>query len=166
MPIMTWSSRNRSAPWPRSRCPGQFSAGSIIKNGYGNHPEEIYVCPRGFNGDYTVRITTIYTNPDKPPTRLTLETIAHEGTAEEKKATHTLVPDDPQAKPVVVHLAGGRRKTGTAVSQPRGDPGVDVAPLPLWGSQGAKARKDRRQPAATDVPKATRGDARPNDPKP
>ena len=23
---MTWSSRNRSAPWPRLRCPGQFSA--------------------------------------------------------------------------------------------------------------------------------------------
>src|SRR5208337_4495441 len=72
--------------------PRTVFGGSIIKNGYGNHPEEIYVCPRGFDGGYTVRITTVYTNPDKPPTRLTLETITHEGTAEEKKETHTLVP--------------------------------------------------------------------------
>ena len=144
--------------------PRTVFGGSIIKNGYGNHPEEVYVCPRGFNGDYTVRTTTIYTNPDKPPTRLTLETITHEGTAEEKRETHTLVPDDPQAKPVVVHLTGGRRKTVLPFLSPE-------AIVQSWfvtppGSQGAKARKDRPQPAATDAPKATRGAARPNDPKP
>ena len=70
-----------------------------LKNGYGNHPEEIYVCPRGFNGDYTVRIATVYTNPDKPPTRLTLETITHEGTAQETKQTRTLTPEQVNANP-------------------------------------------------------------------
>ena len=91
--------------------PRTVFGGSIIKNGYGNHPEEIYVCPRGFDGDYTVRITTIYTNPDKPPTRLTLETITHEGTAEEKKQTHTLVPDDQGPNPwsCTSRGDGGRR---------------------------------------------------------
>ena len=134
--------------------PRTVFGGSIIKNGYGNHPEEIYVCPRGFNGDYTVRITTIYTNPDKPPTRLTLETITHEGTAEERKPTHTLVPDDPQAKPVVVHLAGGRRKTVLPFLSPVAI--LESMFAPPSGSQAAKARKDRRQPAATD---AAEGDA-------
>ena len=60
--------------------PRTVFGGSIIKNGYGSHPEEVYVCPRGFDGDYTIRVSTIYTNPSKPVTRLTLETITHEGT--------------------------------------------------------------------------------------
>ena len=100
--------------------PRTVFGGSILKNGYGNHPEEIYVCPRGFDGDYAVRITTIYTNPEKPPTRLTLETITHEGTAQETKQTHTLVPDDPQGKPVIVHLSGGRRKAVLPFLSPEG----------------------------------------------
>ena len=58
--------------------PRTVFGGSLVKNGYGSHPEEVYVCPRGFDGDYKVRITTIYTNPSKPVTHLTLETIAHE----------------------------------------------------------------------------------------
>jgi len=143
--------------------PRTVFGGSIIKNGYGNHPEEIYVCPRGFDGDYTVRIATVYTNPDKPPTRLTLETITHEGTGAEKKETHTLVPDDPRAKPAVVHLTGGRRKTVLPFLSPE-------AIVESWfvtspGSRDKKPRKDRRPPAAADAPKATRGDAKPNDSK-
>ncbi|MBV8312675.1 MAG: hypothetical protein JO344_20010, partial [Planctomycetaceae bacterium] len=65
---------------------------------------------------------------------------------------------------VVVHLSGGRRKTVLPFLSPE-------AIVESWfvtspGSQGTKTRKDRRRPAATDAPKATRGDARPNDPKP
>ena len=89
--------------------PRTVFGGSILKNGYGSHPEEVYVCPRGFAGDYTIRVCTIYTNPDKPVTRLTLETITHEGTTGEKKQTFDLNPDKPD-KPVVVHLTAGRRK--------------------------------------------------------
>ncbi|MGZ3387734.1 MAG: hypothetical protein ACXVB5_22920 [Isosphaeraceae bacterium] len=74
------------------------------------------------------------------------------------------MPDDPQAKPVVVHLTGGRRKTVLPFLSPVAI--LESMFAPPSGSQGAKARKDRRQPAATDAPKATRGDARPNDPKP
>ncbi len=89
--------------------PRTVFGGSILKNGYGSHPEEVYVCPRGFAGDYTIRVSTIYTNPEKPVTRLTLETITQEGTTGEKKQTFDLNPDKPN-KPVVVHLSAGRRK--------------------------------------------------------
>jgi hypothetical protein len=89
--------------------PRTVFGGAIIKNGYGSHPEEVYVCPRGFDGDYTVHVSMIYTNPDKPVTRLTLETIVHEGASGENKQTIDLVPDKAN-KPVVVHLTSGRRK--------------------------------------------------------
>jgi hypothetical protein len=89
--------------------PRTVFGGSIIKNGYGSHPEEIYVCPRGFDGAYTVRVSTIYTNPAKPVTRLTLEMITHEGTAAEKNQSVELSPDKTN-KPFVVNLTEGRRK--------------------------------------------------------
>jgi hypothetical protein len=89
--------------------PRTVFGGAMLKNGYGSHPEEVYVCPRGFDGDYTVRVSTIYTNPEKPVTRLTLETITHEGTPGEKKQILDLNPDKP-GKPVVIHLDSGRRK--------------------------------------------------------
>jgi hypothetical protein len=89
--------------------PRTVFGGSILKNGFGLHPEEVYACPRAFVGDYTVRVSTIYTNPDKPVTRLTLETITQEGTSGEKKRSFDLSPDKPN-KPVVVHLSSGRRK--------------------------------------------------------
>ena len=37
--------------------PRTVFGGSILKNGYGSHPEEVYVCPRGFAGDYTIRVS-------------------------------------------------------------------------------------------------------------
>jgi hypothetical protein len=89
--------------------PRTVFGGAMLKNGYGSHPEEVYVCPRGFAGDYTIRVSTIYTNPDKPVTRLTLETITHEGALGEKKQSLDLNPDKP-GKPVVIHLDSGRRK--------------------------------------------------------
>jgi hypothetical protein len=89
--------------------PRTVFGGSIVKNGYHNNPEEVYVCPRGFDGDYIIRVTTIYANEIKPVTRLTLETIVHEGTDSEKKETRNLNPDKSNS-PIVVHLTGGRRK--------------------------------------------------------
>jgi hypothetical protein len=89
--------------------PRTVFGGSIIKNGYGSHPEEVYVCPRAFVGDYSIRISNIYSNPDKPVTRLSLEVITQEGATAEKKQTYDLSPDKPN-KPVVVHVTSGRRK--------------------------------------------------------
>ncbi len=88
--------------------PRTVFGGSVIKNGYGSHPDDIYVCPRAFNGKYTIRVKTIWTDPKRPVTRLTLETITHEGTTSEKKEIHNLSPDKSN-KPVIVSVSGGRR---------------------------------------------------------
>ena len=74
--------------------PRTVFGGSIIKNGFGAHPDEIYVCPRGFDGDYTVHIRTIFADEKKPVVQLKLETIVHEGTAQEHKDVHILRPDE------------------------------------------------------------------------
>jgi hypothetical protein len=145
--------------------PRTVFGGSIIKNGYGSHPDEIYVCPRGFDGDYTVRIAMVYTDPKKAPTRLTLETITHEGTPEEHKEVHTLVPDDPQAKPVVVHLKGGRRKTVLPFLSPAALMESITASSSSSRSRPGGQRPDRRQPLTPDSLKASRGDAKDGHPK-
>lgn len=89
--------------------PRSVFGGALVKNGKGDRSEEIYACPRGFNGNYTVRIMRIADDPARPATRLTLETITHEGDAKESKKTMVLAPNDPNAKPVVVTLTDGRR---------------------------------------------------------
>ena len=123
--------------------------GSIIKNGYGNHPEEIYVCPRGFDGNYTVRVSTVYTDPEKPPTRLTLETITHEGTSQEQKQTYELSPANLQAKPVVVHLTGGRRKNVLPFVSPQAI--LEAMFGPVSAAKEAKPEQKRRTEAAIDA---------------
>jgi hypothetical protein len=90
--------------------PRTVFGGSIIKNGFGSHPEEVYVCPRGFDGDYTVHIRTIFIDEKKPVVQLKLETIVHEGTAQERKEVYVLRPEKLD-KTFVVNLSGGRRKT-------------------------------------------------------
>ncbi|WP_435007400.1 tetratricopeptide repeat protein [Tundrisphaera lichenicola] len=88
--------------------PRTVFGGAIVKNGYGTHPEEVYVCPRAFPGDYTIRVETIYNDEAKPVTAATLEVITHEGTAQEKRETHKI--DLAKPSPIVVHLDSGRRK--------------------------------------------------------
>ena len=96
---------------PSIRTPRTVFGGSIVKNGYGKHPEEVYVCPRAFDGDYAVRIDTIYNNEEQPATTATLEIITHEGTPQEHKETKTITLGSKPPAPVVVHLNGGRRKS-------------------------------------------------------
>jgi hypothetical protein len=149
--------------------PRTVFGGSIIKNGYGKNPEEIYVCPRGFDGDYTVRISQVYADPENPPTRLTLESITHEGTTNETKHTQTLVPQDSQAKSVVISLKGGRRKTVL----PFLSPGAILESVfgPADRAERADARtKARSRPAlapaqAPQTPSTTRSAAGPTGPR-
>jgi hypothetical protein len=104
------------------RTPRTVFGGSIIKNGYGKHPEEVYVCPRAFDGEYKVRIDIIYNDtkirprketektPERPATQATLEIITHEGTPNEHKETRTLPIGEKTPAPIVVYLKGGRRQ--------------------------------------------------------
>jgi hypothetical protein len=143
--------------------PRTVFGGSIIKNGYGAHPEEVYVCPRGFDGDYSVRIATIYVDPKQAPTRLTLQVITHEGSAQEHSESHNLVPEDPKAKAVVVHLSGGRRKSVLPFVSPG-------AVLESWadlftGKRPAGQQSDRKKPPGGQSPKASLGDSKTAIPK-
>ena len=92
----------------RYQNPQTVFGGAMLKNGYGNHPEEVYVCPRGFDGDYTIRVDTIYNNTAKPVKEATLTVITHEGGADEKRQEFKVDLDKPA--PAVVRLTGGRRK--------------------------------------------------------
>lgn len=99
-----------TAVYPAS--PRTVFGGSIVKEGYGAHPESVYVCPRGFDGPYTIRVNTLYNNPEKPALEARLEVISHEGTSQEHRETHTLKLTSKKGfEPVVVRLTGGQRKT-------------------------------------------------------
>jgi tetratricopeptide (TPR) repeat protein len=150
--------------------PRTVYGGSLISNGFGSHPEEAYVCPRGFDGNYTVSVSTIFTNPSKPVTRLTLETIVHEGTAQEKKETHNLDPDKPN-KPVVVKLIGGRRTKVLPFIEPLAST-LAATPLPKKLRKPAAAANRStttpNRPPATGAPGQSKdaGARRPSSPAP
>ena len=114
--------------------------GAIVKNGYGNHPEEVYVCPRAFDGDYAITVEKIVDYDDKKPVReATLEVILHEGTAEEQKETHTIKLDKPE--PVVVRMPKGQGRRKVVL------PYVAPPEKPVANASGPKS-KDAAKPAA------------------
>ena len=94
----------------RYQTPRTVFGGSIVKNGYGTHPEEVYVCPRAFNGEYVIKVDTIYNNPAKPAVVARLEIITHEGTSEEHKEVKTIKVGKTTAEPIKITLKRGRRK--------------------------------------------------------
>jgi hypothetical protein len=136
--------------------PRTVFGGSLIKNGYGKRPEEVYVCPRGFDGNYLVRITTVYASEENPPTRLTLETVTHEGTEQEKRETKELDPAKLSDQTTVVQLSQGRRTTVLPFLSPEGV--VDSAPLLVDPSARPKEKKDasagKPTPSPDDAKKA------------
>ncbi|RUL88941.1 hypothetical protein [Tautonia sociabilis] len=88
--------------------PRTVFGGALVKNGRGSDAEEIYVCPRGFDGSYTFRVKPIVSDPDRPITSATLEVITHEGSDSEQVQTFAIDPGSPE--PVTVTLEGGRRR--------------------------------------------------------
>lgn len=98
--------------------------GAIITNGYGSHPEEIYVCPRGFDGTYTARVEAIYQAPDNAAKVARLEIVTHEGTPQEKREVRMI--DLARPAPVTFKLEGGRRKDVLPLMAPPPRPPVLV----------------------------------------
>lgn len=88
--------------------PRTVFGGAIIKDGQGTNPEDIYVCPRGFDGEYNVKIEALYNDAKNPVRTATLTILTHEGTPEEHREVKTIDVANP--KPIVVHLDRGRRK--------------------------------------------------------
>jgi hypothetical protein len=125
--------------------PRTVFGGAMIKNGYGKQPEEIYVCPRGFSGKYTIRVANIWSDPKSPVTRLTLEIITHEGTALEKKLTRNLKPDA-NNPPTEVTLSEGRRK----LALPFVDPSATVMETAIEALKENRQADKAKQHAAKD----------------
>ena len=90
------------------KTPRTIFGGSILVNGYGTHPEEVYVCPRGFDGTYTVRVEPIYQPTDTAAKVAQVEIVTNEGTPQEKRIVQTI--DLAKPAPVSFKLVGGRRK--------------------------------------------------------
>ena len=89
--------------------PGTVAGGVIAQDGRGRvRTEEIYVCPRSFDGEYSVLVVPIYTDPVRPITRATLEIITHEGAKDERRVPYSIRLDRP-IKPITFSLKGGRR---------------------------------------------------------
>jgi hypothetical protein len=90
------------------KTPRTIFGGAIVTNGFGKHPEEIYVCPRAFSGTYKIRVDKIF-QPEANPAKVAhLEIITHEGTPEEKRENRTIDLASPVT--IEVKLEHGRRR--------------------------------------------------------
>jgi hypothetical protein len=89
------------------KTPRTILGGAIVTNGFGKHPQEIYVCPRAFSGKYTVRVDKVFQPDTNPVTTANLEVITHEGTDKEKRETFKIDLSKPE--PIVINLEAGRR---------------------------------------------------------
>lgn len=131
--------------------PRTVFGGAIIKSGRGKHPESVYSCPQGFDGDYTIRIEVSYNSEKNPAREATLEIITHEGTPQEATQKKTISLAKP--KPIVVTLTGGRRKTVLPFQAPPvlvDDKGKNPAAKPTT-AQPATVKPDPAK--LLDVPK-------------
>jgi hypothetical protein len=116
--------------------PRTVFGGAVVKSGRGKHPESVYVCPLGFDGDYKIRVETLYNDEANPARDITLEVITHEGAPDEKRQSHSITPS--QTEPIVVRLEGGRRKTALPYSAP-----AKIVMVP----EGQDAPKTRTSPS-------------------
>gem|GEM_PF-6244081 len=96
--------------------PRTVFGGSLIWNGRGTKPEskceEVYISPRAFDGNYTVKVSSAYNSPEDPKSVVRtaeLEVIKHQGTSRESRQTYVIDLTKEPVAPVVVELTGGRR---------------------------------------------------------
>lgn len=88
--------------------PRTVFGGALIKEGRGRDKEAVYVCPRAFDGDYTIHVKTLFNDPKKPAQIAKIEIVTHEGTDNEKVVSRSISLTKPS--PVVIRMEGGRRK--------------------------------------------------------
>ncbi len=129
------------------KCPRTVFGGTIVKEGRGKDRESLYTCPRGFDGEYTVRVETLYNDEKNPVRTAKVEAITHEGSPDERKQVFTVNLAKPE--PVKFSLSGGRRKDVLPYeSLPRVLPDREEKPKP------AKTKDGTKPPAGTAKPKA------------
>ena len=130
------------------KCPRTVFGGTIVKEGRGRDRESIYTCPRAFDGEYAVRVETLYNDQKAPVHNCKVEVITHEGAPEERKQHFTVDLADP--RPVKFTLSGGRRVSVLPYdSLPRALPDRDeMKPKPVPAKP-----KEAKSPANPAKPK-------------
>jgi hypothetical protein len=123
--------------------PRSVFGGALVKEGRGKDREAVYVCPRGFDGEYTVHVNVLYNDATKPARIATLEIITHDGAAEEKVTAKTLSLS--KLEPVRVTLTGGHRKLALPY----------FAPATATTTAKPATAKPAKPAAAPPVPAAT-----------
>lgn len=130
--------------------PRTVFGGSLISNGRSTDAnksaEETYVCPRGFNGEYVIKVKSIYNAPEDPKQAVRqaeMEVITHEGTSQEKKQLFTIDLTSTEIKPVSIRLDDGQRLVAMPFIGPQRAPEL---PKNL---QKAIAGKTQTKPEAT-----------------
>ena len=88
--------------------PRTVFGGALVKEGKPRDREAVYVCPRGFSGDYVAHVKFVYNDDANPTTVASLELVTHEGTPDEKVITKRISVSKPE--PVAITLKDGRRK--------------------------------------------------------
>ena len=154
-PTSTSPSTSPSAPPPSTGTPGTVFGGAIVKNGYGKHPEEVYVCPRAFDGEYTVRVETIYNDDGQARHRGHPRNHHPRGDAPRSRRRPTVNLGQARA-PVVVNLDRRPRKKVLPFIAPPAPPGPSPGGEAQARRPGHAAAPTRgpgprpgRQPAAT-----------------
>ena len=87
--------------------PRTVFGGALVKEATTKDHEAVYVCPRGFDGEYSARFRILYNDEKRPAQIAVVEAITHEGTADEKVTITKVSLAKP--KTVKVALSGGRR---------------------------------------------------------
>jgi hypothetical protein len=87
--------------------PRTVYGGALVKEAKAKDREAVYICPRGFPGEYTARINILYNNPERAALVAVFEVVTHEGTANEKVVIKKVSLT--KLEPVKVTLDKGRR---------------------------------------------------------
>lgn len=89
------------------------AGGVLVKDGFGKHAEELYICSRGLPGPYEIRVRRVWGTPDGRKVRI--EVVRGMGTPQEKRSTHYLTVE--AERPLLVQLDSGRRQELLSIPQ-------------------------------------------------
>ncbi len=92
----------------RSEMPRSVFGGALLENEFAERNREVYVCPRAFPGDYSIRFAMIFEDPDDPVRQIEL-TVRSENPESPFSYTETIDRSEMDEERIV-SLETGRRK--------------------------------------------------------
>jgi hypothetical protein len=74
--------------------------------------EELYLCPRAFDGTYKIQVSSVYNSPEDPKKKVRtaeLEVTIRQGSGKDQKQTFVVNLDQNPIAPITIEMTGGRR---------------------------------------------------------